>query len=500
MRKLIATLALAGLCGCATAPDYQTPKLPLKDDWIVPLEGGTSAETSEIAQWWTSLEDPALTKLTEMALKVNLDIKQARANLREARANRAFIAPDRFPSVQASASATRARSSGNTDFGGGAGGAAGALAGIAGGGAGGGFGGASMSNLFEAGFDASWELDLFGGVAKELEAADASVEAAAEALRNTQVILCSEVAREYLEVRAAQRRLGVARANIASQQDSVSIAKSRFDAGLSSELDVKQAEALLASTQATVPTLESAVTAGILRLAILSRQPGGPLLEELNAEITWPARPEVVPVGLPTDLLRRRPDIRRAERELAAATARIGVAVAELYPKFTLTGRLGGQSSEATTINLGDARFWSFGPGVSLPIFNRAKIRANIEVQNARTDAALAGYEKAVLVALDESRTALVAYAKEQTRLASLREAVAANQRAVEIAQELYRQGLADFLNVIQAQERLLAAQDAVIVSEAAVLQQMVALYKAVGGGWNPNEDLNAPQPEIPFQ
>lgn len=500
MRKTLLLLTMFGFVGCATAPDYKTPVLPLSDDWSLPLDGGTSADKSDIASWWKTLGDPELDKLTELALVVNLDIKQARAALREARANRAVIAPDRYPQVQATASAKRSRSSGNTSFGGAGGGATGAVAGLAGGTGGGGFGGAAMNNIFEAGFDANWELDIFGGVAKELEAADASVEAAAEALRNTQVVLTSEVAREYLEVRGAQRRLAVASANIASQEDSVSIAKSRYDAGLSSELDVKQAQALLATTQATIPSLETAVTAGILRLAILTRQRGSTLLEELNAEATWPAKPEIVPIGLPTDLLRRRPDIRRAERELAAATARIGVAVADLYPKFTLTGRLGGQSSEATTINLGDARFWSFGPSVSLPIFNREKIRANIEVQNARTDAALAGYEKAVLVALDESRTALVSYAKEQNRLASLREAVAANERALDIANELYRQGLADFLNVIQAQEGVFAAQDAEIVSELAVLQQMVALYKAVGGGWDPNEDLLAPQPEVPFQ
>jgi len=498
MRKTLSLIALLSLAGCATAPDYKTPELPLPEKWSVPLEGGTSPESSAIAQWWKSLDDPKLHELIDGALLVNLDIKQARASLREARANRAFIAPDRYPQVQATASATRSRSSGNASFGGGGNsGATGAIAGLAGGGS---FGGASMNNLFEAGFDASWELDLFGGVAKELEAADASVEAAAEALRNTQVILTSEVAREYLEVRGAQRRLTVAHANIASQADSVSIAKSRYDAGLSSELDVKQAQALLATTEAVVPSLESAVTAGILRLAILTRQRGARLLEELNAETTWPARPEIVPIGLPTDLLRRRPDIRRAERELAAATARIGVAVADLYPKFTLTGRLGGQSSEATTINLADARFWSFGPSVSLPIFNREKIKANIAVQNARTDAALAGYEKAVLVGLDEAQTALVAYAKEQTRLGSLNEAVAANQRALDIANELYRQGLADFLNVIQAHGNLFAAQDSAIVSELTVLQQMVALYKAVGGGWDPEEDLITPNPEVPFQ
>lgn len=482
MRKLGALIVISLATGCATMPEYKDPALPLSDTWSVPVEGGATTETADLARWWEQLNDAELNRLVVEALRVNLDIKIARARLREARASRAVIAPDRLPQVNANASFTRSRQSENAGFGGAGdlgGGAVGALSG-----GGGGFGG-GMTNLFEAGFDAKWELDIFGQVAKELEAADADIAAAQEGLRNMQSVLVSEVAREYLEVRTAQRRLGVALANIATQRDSVSIAQSRFDAGLSSELDIKQSEAQLSTTEATVPTLEAAVTSGILRLAILTRRKGAELLPELNAEVTWPARPAVVPVGLQSDLLRRRPDVRQAERELAAATARVGVAVGELYPKFSLTGRFGGQSSELETLNLGAGRFWSFGPGITLPIFDRSKIKANIEVQNARTDAALAEYEKAVLLALDESQTAMVEYAKEQRRLASLQEAVAANQRALDIANELYRQGLADFLNVIQAQESLLVSQDAVIISEATVLQKMVALYKAVGGGWD---------------
>lgn len=484
MRRVIALMALPLVAGCATMPEYKKPELPLRDTWNVPVEGGVNPGDADIAQWWAQLNDPGLNKLIDEALNVNLDLKIARARLREARANRQAIAPDRLPQVNASASFTRSRQSQNTAFGGGdfGGGAAGALMGASGGG--GGFQ-QPTTNLFEAGFDARWELDIFGGVAKELEAADADIQAAEEALRNTRSVLVSEVAREYLEVRAAQRRLAVARDNITAQSDSVSIATSRFDAGLSSELDVKQAEAQLAATEATVPALEAAITAGILRLGILTRRNGAELIAELTGTTSWPEKPAAVAIGVPSDLLRRRPDVRQAERALAAATARVGVAVADLYPKFTLTGRLGGQSSDLETLNLGAGRFWSFGPGMTLPIFDRGKIKANIEIQNARVDAALAEYEKAVLIALDESQTALVEYAKEQTRLTSLREAVAANQRALDIAHELYRQGLADFLNVIQAQGALLQAQDTAILSEAAVLQYMVALYKAVGGGWD---------------
>ena len=307
------------------------------------------------------------------------------------------------------------------------------------------------------------------------------------------MVLVSEVARDYLDVRAAQRRLDVAKRNIASEKDSLAISRSRFDAGLTSELDVKQAEAQLASTEATVPSLEAAVTAGILRLAILTLRKGEELLVELNQNVTWPEKPVNVPLGLPSDLLQRRPDVRQAERELAAATARIGVATADLYPKFSLTGRFGGQSSEIGTVNLGAGRFWSFGPGMTLPFLDSGKIHANINIANAKTDAALAQYERAILVALDDSQTAIVNYSKEQTRLESLKAAVAANRRALDIANELYRQGLADFLNVIQAQGALLLAEDAQIVSEQAVLDQLVALYKAIGGGWDIKDTAEDP-------
>lgn len=492
MKREMLVIAVGGglLVGCATAPVYKEPVLPMPPQWSVPVEGGTSTGVTDLTYWWKELKDPTLDTLVEQALKVNLDIKIARARLREARANREMIAPERLPQVNLNVQGNRSRNSQNGGFNGGnfGGGATGAVTQALTGGNAGGFT-QSMHNLFEAGFDAKWELDIFGQVEKELEAADASTAAAKETLRNAQVTLVSEVAREYLDVRGAQRRLEVARKNIATQKDSLSISQSRFDAGLSSELDVKQAQAQLASTEATVPSLETAVTAGILRLAILTRRPGEQLLAELNTGITWPQRPLDVPVGLPSDLLRRRPDVRGAERELAAATARAGVAVIDLYPKFSLTGRFGSQSSEVETLNLGASRFWSFGPGMSLPIFDRGKIKANIKAANARTDAALAQYERAVLVALDESQTALVSYSKEQARLESLRGAVDANVRALEIANELYRQGLADFLNVIQAQGALLAAQDAAIVSEETVLQQLVALYKAVGGGWAPEAD-----------
>jgi NodT family efflux transporter outer membrane factor (OMF) lipoprotein len=245
-----------------------------------------------------------------------------------------------------------------------------------------------------------------------------------------------------------------------------------------------QAAAQLATTQAQVPTLETSLKQGIHRLGVLLGQDPGALLPELSREAPIPPTPPEVPVGLPADLLRRRPDVRRTERQLAAATARIGVAVADLFPKLSLTGSLGLQSDQLANLPLGSSRFWSLGPSLSWPVFDAGRIRANIQVQNTREAQRLAQYTQAVLTALEEVENALVAYSREQVRRHKLTEAVEANQRAVELANELYIRGLGDFLNVLEAQRSLFASQSGLVESEAMVSSNVVALYKALGGGW----------------
>jgi len=482
LRDLVAVLLASVLLGaCATTPEYARPEFPVPDDWRVPLEGGATRGDADLSAWWKEFQDPQLEHLIGLALEVNLDLKIARARLREARAVRGTIAPELLPKVNANGSFTRSRASENAGFGGGQEGLAGMAAAGAGGGAGG-FGG--MQNLFQAGFDAHWELDLFGGTQRQIDAATADIAAAEELIHDTQVTLVAEVAREYVEVRGAQRGLAVLARMVEAQTETLGLARSRYEAGLSGALDMKQAEARLAETRSSMPALETAISRGIIRLAILSRQRAEVLFETLGAEITWPAQPPMVPVGMPSDLLRRRPDIREAERQVAAATARVGAAVADLFPKFSLTGRLGGQSDQLTTINLGAARSWSFGPSIQVPLFDRGAIRANIEVQNARQEAAATQYERAILTALEESQGALVAYANEQERLAALSIATEASQTAQDLARELYAGGLADYLHVLQAQTSLLSAEQQRVQSEQAVLQNLIVLYKAVGGGW----------------
>jgi len=292
------------------------------------------------------------------------------------------------------------------------------------------------------------------------------------------------VARNYVELRGFQYRLIIAHENIDAQQESVEITEARFQAGLTSALDVAEAKALLANTRAQVPTLESGARQSIHRLGILLGQAPGALLEELSPSASIPGAILQGTIGLPSDLLRRRPDIRRAERELAAATARIGVAAADLFPRFSLTGVLGFQSLDLSDLAEWPSRFWTTGATISWPVFDADRIRANIRVQDARQEQALVRYERTILRSLEEVENALVAYAREQERRRLLVEAVQADREALGLANERYRGGLTDFLNVILAQRALYTSQDALAQSETTVIVNLIALYKALGGGW----------------
>jgi NodT family efflux transporter outer membrane factor (OMF) lipoprotein len=296
--------------------------------------------------------------------------------------------------------------------------------------------------------------------------------------------LLSEVARNYLQVRGDQLRIAIALKNIKAQTQSVELTRARFEAGLSSQLDVVQSEGQLAVTQATVPALERSARQTIHQLSVLLGQEPGALLDELLEMAPLPSGPPEVPVGIPSDLLRRRPDIRQAERLIAAATARIGVATADLFPRFSLTGSLGLQSVKLSDLVASGSTFWSIGPAVQWPIFNAGRIRANIEVQNAREEQALILYEQTVLAALQEVENALTAHYNEQATRNSLIKAVEANSRAFEISNELYARGLVDFLTVLESQRSLYLSEDQLAQSGARVSANLVALFKALGGGW----------------
>jgi NodT family efflux transporter outer membrane factor (OMF) lipoprotein len=348
-------------------------------------------------------------------------------------------------------------------------------------------------NLYEADFDASWEIDVFGGTRRAAEAARAEVAAAEFKCRDVLVSLLAEVARNYIEARGFQQRLAIAGQNTAAQKQALDITRDRYRQGLTSDLDVQQSSALLSATEAQIPALEILLKASVHRLGVLLGQPPGALLAELSSAAPVPALPPEVPVDLPADLLRRRPDVQRAERELAAATARIGVAVADLFPKFSLTGVAGLQSVSASDWLTGASHLWTAGPTMQWRIFDAGRIRANVRVQNARQQQALANYEQTVLSSFEDVENALVAYAQEQVRFRSLEATVKADREAVAMARDLYQNGLADFLRVLDAERSLYQAEDELAQSRRAMSLNLVALYKALGGGWQTGSPGGSP-------
>jgi NodT family efflux transporter outer membrane factor (OMF) lipoprotein len=295
------------------------------------------------------------------------------------------------------------------------------------------------------------------------------------------------VAKNYIDLRGLQRRLSVTQANLAAQRETFGLTKVRFDAGLANDFEVAQSEGLVNTTEAQIPPLESALKQTAYRLDLLLGAQAGTLWSELASEVPVPALPPEAHVGMPAELLRRRPDIRRSERQLAAATAQVGAATADLYPKFSLTGSFGLQSISASDWFTARSRFWSIGPTISWPVFDAGRIRANIEIRNAQQEQALKLYEKSVLTALGDVEGALVNYSKEQTRYRSLLAAVAANRRAAQMANDLYVQGLVPFLDVLDAQRTVYASESDLVLSEANMASNLVALYKALGGGWETN-------------
>jgi NodT family efflux transporter outer membrane factor (OMF) lipoprotein len=339
-------------------------------------------------------------------------------------------------------------------------------------------------NWYQAGFDSSWELDVFGGTRRNIQAANADIAAAEFSRRDVLVTLLAELARNYFEICSAQQRLAIAHDNIDAQQRLVALTTQQYRAGVTSQLDVEQASALLADTEATVPSLETARDSSIHRIGVLLADPPGALVAELMQSNAIPPPPPRVPVGLPSELLQRRPDIQRVERQLAAATARIGVAKADLFPHFSLTGNAGLQSVSASTWFDPSSSFWTLGPTITWRIFDAGQIRSNIRVQDASQQQALANYEQTVLSAFEDVEDALSAFAKEQTRYQSIGESVRAQQAAVNLSRDLYQNGLTDFIRVLDSERSLYQAEDALVQSQASVSENLVVLYKALGGGW----------------
>ncbi len=438
-------------------------------DWHAPLKGGlTPGETDPqtLASWWKTLKDPELSSLIERAVQGNLDLKGAMARVREARARRAAANADLSPflDVTGTAKANRIREEGSN--------------------------GSGTYNRSLT-FDSNWELDLFGGVRRSIEATEADLEASQEDLRDVLVSLLSEVALNYIDVRTYQARIEVAGANLEILQETYDITRYRLEAGLTTQLDVEEALYNLESGRSQVPALRTGMEQAKNRLAVLLGENPGAIHKELEKGGPIPVAAVQVAVGLPADLLRRRPDIRRTERELAAQTARVGEAVADLYPKFSLTGSIGLETLSTDSLLSSGIRTYTMGlgPGITWPIFHAGAIRKNIEVQNALQEQAMIKYEFAVHSALEEVENGLVAFAQEQIRRDSLGKATGAARRAVDLAYNKYRSGLIDFSELLDSQRSLLSLEDQLTQSEGTVTSNLVRLYKALGGGWTPMTD-----------
>jgi len=463
------------MTGCTTVgPDYVPPEFNTQDTWHTDLKKGLSMQSTDpdtLARWWTNLNDPVLSDFMELAIVTNLDIREAQARILEARARRGISEARLFPTVDSSGAYTQRRSSENAGSG-------------------------TESKLYSAGFDAGWELDIFGGIRRAVEAADADLQAAEDDLNHVLVSLLAEIALNYVDARTFQTRIMVAETNLQNQEETYNLTRFRFEAGLIDELPVKQALYNLENTRSQLPTLRTGLEASKNRLAILIGQQPGAVHYKLDTYGDIPVPPLQLAVGVPAETLRHRPDIRRAERRLAAQNARIGAAVADLYPKFNLTGSIGLESFSSTDLFNSGSHTWRFGPGIFRNIFDAGAIRRNIDVQSALQEQALIQYESTVLSALEEVENSMVAYVQEQFRHESLITATEAAREAALLSQDRFTAGLVDFSNVLDSQRSLLSFQDQLAGSKGDITANLIRLYKALGGGWTSfyenNEDKNS--------
>lgn len=463
---LIGVLALAGCA--AVGPDYEPPKMPVPRQW-----SETTASTgSQADKWWKVFNDPVLDKLIVDAITSNLDLKLAQERVKDARALRSATIAAGLPSLDAKSNVSRrfnntsspASQTGTSSVGGG-------------------FGiGNQLINIFQLGFDAQWELDFFGGVRRAVEAADATIEVEVENSRDARVTLLGEVARNYIELRANQQLAAITRENLQAQQETQELTQIRQQTGLASMLEVSQAQAQAATTEAQLPNYETLAKQAMHALSVLLGKEPGALSALLERQGAVPTASQAI-TRLPSELLQRRPDIRRAERQLAVANASVGVATAELYPKINLAAFIGLQNTTITDFTpLGKS--WSAAGSLTMPIFNWGKLHANIESKKAQYQQTFLSYQSTVLSAFKEVEDALIAYSKELERRKALAKAVAANQLAVQLANERYRKGLTAFLDVLTSQSALYQAQSSLIASESQLSSNLIALYKSLGGGW----------------
>jgi outer membrane protein, multidrug efflux system len=451
----------------AVGPDFKRPEASVPGRWTGTEKSGETvpqaAVDKELAHWWNAFNDPLLTSLEERAASSNLDLKLAETRIRQARATRAIAADGLYPTVDANGSYRKSGAKATAPDGKST---------------------TVVTNQYQAGFDASWEADILGGVRRNIEAADADLQSTIESRRDVLVTLMAEVASSYIQLRQYQQQLAVTKENLDAQQHTSRLTHERFEGGFASGLDVATSEAQTATTTAQIPQLESLIRQSIYGIGILLGGLPSSLESELSPSGKIPDAPPAVPVDVPSGLLLRRPDIRMAEANIRAATARIGVAEANLFPRFTISGAFGYQSAGFSSLLDWVNHFWSVSTGAIWHLFAGGQLKAGVDVQKVVMEQQLIIYKQTVLAALQEVENALIASDKEQTRRDNLIAAVAANRKAVSLAEKLYTDGLTEFIDVIQAEQSLYNTENALVQSEAALSINLVSLYKALGGGW----------------
>ncbi len=463
--RILSIAVLSVLAGCAVGPDYQRPDLANADTFAT-VEGAEFRNEEVERDFWRGFNDAQLNELIEEALVANHDVRIALARLREARALRGEARLDFAPTVTEQASRVDARASERQ---------APPASGLT-----------RDQDYYETSFDAFWELDFFGRTRRSVEAASAEVQAAEASVYDTQVSVTAEVARNYFELRGAQARLEVAHRNAQNQSESLRLTSTRLEAGRGTQLDVSRAQAQLSATLSSIPDLEAEVNRSMLRLSVLVGHEPQALTAQLSSPEDLPALPETQSIGTPEALLRRRPDIIAAERQLAAATARIGISVADLFPRISFVGSWGFDA--VSSQNLGDAgsETYVFGPSIRWAAFDLGRVRQQIKQREAAADGALARYEQTVLRALEETDASLTNYAKSLAKQDHLKDSAAASLEAASLARVRFENGAADFLTVLDAERNALQAEDALAQSETQTATALLAMYKALGGGFRP--------------
>ncbi|RWI57073.1 MAG: efflux transporter outer membrane subunit [Mesorhizobium sp.] len=469
-RALPAVVLMALLTsGCVVGPDYQQPQTALPLRW----SGANKAHISrppELSQWWKKLNDQTLNALIEEAVAGNLDVAASKARIREARASYRQNIGALFPSADGSASATRNRSAASTS------------------------GVTETYSQFRAGFDASWEIDLFGGKRRAVEAARYGMDAAEEDLRATLLTMIGDVASNYVEARGYQARVALARRTATSQNETVKLTRTRLEAGDASAVGVANASGLASNTEANIPTLEASYAQAVHRLSVLTGRPPAALADRLKKTAPIPSPKLPIPTGIPADILLTRPDVRLAERQYAQYTARIGQAEADRYPAVSLTGDIATTGLKLGDLGKSSTISWSFGPTLTVPIFNAGQLAAAADIARAQRDQHFIAWRASVLTALEDVENAIVALAQERVRNGKLATSARHYRDGASFARTLYQSGSTSFLELLEAERSLYSAEDALIQSRVSIATDYIALNKALGGGWDGLVDASKPE------